>query len=138
MTHSHHHAERADLTRNQALVFDALEDAETPLTAYNILDRLSGEGLRAPLQVYRALDKLLDLGMVHRLESLNAFVACRHPDCDAHSTVAFAICDDCGIVAEITDEQLKSSLQAITAAADFAPRKTTVEMRGRCGACRAG
>ncbi|MCI5078385.1 Fur family transcriptional regulator [Oricola sp.] len=133
----HHHAEKPDLTRNQSLVFEALEDADTPLTAYNILERLTGEGLRAPLQVYRALDKLLDLGMVHRLESLNAFVACRHPDCDTHATVAFAICDECGTVAEISDTSLVSALEAITGRTGFAPRKTTVEMRGLCSACRA-
>lgn len=137
MTHEHHHASKADLTRNQALVFDTLEDSDAPLTAYNILDRLSGEGLRAPLQVYRALDKLLDLGMVHRLESLNAFVACRHPGCATHEAVAFAICDKCGSVAEITDASLVRALEAITAKADFEPRKTTVEMRGLCHACRA-
>lgn len=137
MNTAHHHAEKPDLTRNQSLVFEALEDADTPLTAYNILERLTGEGLRAPLQVYRALDKLLDLGMVHRLESLNAFVACRHPDCDTHATVAFAICDECGTVAEISDTSLVSALEAITGRAGFAPRKTTVEMRGLCSTCRA-
>jgi len=137
MTTGHHHGAKPDLTRNQELVFHALEGAETPLTAYNILDRLSGEGLRAPLQVYRALDKLLDFGMVHRLESLNAFVACRHPGCEAHEAVAFAICENCGNVAEITDASLVRALEAITAKADFQPRKTTVEMRGLCAACRA-
>lgn len=136
--HHHHHGEKPDLTRNQALVFDALETADGPLTAYNILDRLSGEGLRAPLQVYRALDKLLDLGIVHRLESLNAFVACTHPGCDGHATVAFAICDDCGSVAEITDDALVRVMKSLTVGAGFAPRKTTVEMRGLCRACQTG
>ncbi|MAZ18630.1 Fur family transcriptional regulator [Oricola sp.] len=135
--HEHAHAARSDLTRNQSLVFDTLEGADAPLTAYNILDRLNGEGLRAPLQVYRALDKLLDLGMVHRLESLNAFVACRHPGCATHEAVAFAICDDCGSVAEITDSSLVDALDTITRSADFKPRKTTVEMRGLCSDCQA-
>ena len=137
MTAAHDHAGKPDLTRNQTLVFDTLEDADTPMTAYNILDRLSGEGLRAPLQVYRALDKLLDLGMVHRLESLNAFVACRHPGCDGHSTVAFAICEKCGKVSEITDEALVASIRSLTAGADFVPHKTTVEIRGLCSQCQA-
>ncbi|QKV19317.1 Fur family transcriptional regulator [Oricola thermophila] len=132
------HAERPGLTRNQALVYDTLEDADAPLTAYNILDRLSGEGLRAPLQVYRALEKLLDLGMVHRLESLNAFIACRHPECDDHATVAFTICEKCGGVSEITDKALVDSLKALTVEAGFLPHKTTVEIRGLCRACRAG
>lgn len=138
MTAGHDHAGKPELTRNQGLVFGALEDADTPLTAYNILDRLSGEGLRAPLQVYRALDKLVDLGMVHRLESLNAFVACRHPDCDGHATVAFTICERCGNVSEITDEALVVSLKSLTVGAGFTPHKTTVEIRGLCHACETG
>src|SRR5690606_9624291 len=78
-----------DLTRNQTLVLDALEKADAPLSAYTILDRLRGDGLRAPLQVYRALEKLLSAGLVHRLESLNAFVACARPHCHAHGMIAF-------------------------------------------------
>lgn len=136
MTVRHDHAEKTDLTRNQALVFETLEDADTPLTAYNILDQLNGQGLRAPLQVYRALDKLLDLGLVHRLESLNAFVACRHPGCDSRTAVAFAICETCGKVSEITDAALVSSLKSLTVGAGFVPRKTTVEIRGTCHACQ--
>lgn len=137
MTVRHDHAEKTDLTRNQALVFETLEDAETPLTAYNILDQLNGQGLRAPLQVYRALDKLVEFGLVHRLESLNAFVACRHPGCDSHTAVAFAICEKCGKVSEITDAALVSSLKSLTVGAGFVPRKTTVEIRGLCSQCQA-
>ncbi|HSM41507.1 MAG TPA: transcriptional repressor, partial [Afifellaceae bacterium] len=68
------------------MVFDTLLAADGPLSAYDILDRLRDKGFRAPLQVYRALDKLLALGLVHRLESLNAFIACAHPDCEGHGT----------------------------------------------------
>jgi len=78
-THTHDHGRApSDLTRNQSLVFGALSRAEGPLSAYTILDQLRDDGFRAPLQVYRALDKLVETGMVHRLESLNAFVACSH------------------------------------------------------------
>lgn len=52
----------ADLTRNQALVLEALERADGPLTAYAILDDVRGDGIRAPQQIYRALEKLLELG----------------------------------------------------------------------------
>ena len=61
--------EKPGLTRNQALVLDRLEKAEGPLSAYALLDQLREEGLRAPLQVYRALDGLMQAGHVHRLES---------------------------------------------------------------------
>jgi Fur family transcriptional regulator, zinc uptake regulator len=67
-----------NLTKNQALVLDVLSRAEQPMSAYTILDKLRDNGFRAPLQVYRALEKLLDFGLVHRLESLNSFVACSH------------------------------------------------------------
>ena len=67
------------LTKNQGLVFDVLSHSQGPLSAYTILDKLRDHGFRAPLQVYRALEKLLEFGLVHRLESINAFVACAHP-----------------------------------------------------------
>jgi len=127
----------AGLTRNQALVLEALARAEAPLTAYTILDQLRAEGFRAPPQVYRALDKLVESGRVHRLESLNAFVACRHPGCDGHTTVAFAICENCGKVAEIGNDALVKSLRAIARGEGFEISKTTVELRGLCAACRA-
>lgn len=127
----------ADLTKNQQMVLDALSGADGPLSAYTILDRLREQGFRAPPQVYRALDKLVELGMVHRLESLNAFVACRHPGCDTHEeTIAFAICDDCGQVAEISDDALSEELGAIAGRAGFLLKKSTVELRGICDACQ--
>lgn len=132
--HSHGHA-LPELTRNQSLVYGALEAAGGPLSAYTILDRLREEGFRAPLQVYRALDKLLEFGIVHRLESLNAFVACRRPDCDTHATVAFAICEKCGHVTEVADENLAAQLGRLAREAGFALSKSTVELRGICAGC---
>lgn len=127
----------SDLTKNQAMVFDALTKADGPLSAYAILDQLRGSGFRAPLQVYRALDKLVDLGLVHRLESLNAFVACRHPEWDTHEMAAFAICDVCGGVAELSSEKLARQLRTVAREAQFAPKTSTIELRGVCAACRA-
>jgi len=135
--HTHDHAhERPDLTRNQSLVFGALSRAEGPLSAYTILDQLRDDGFRAPLQVYRALDKLVETGMVHRLESLNAFVACSHPGCDSHETIAFAICETCGKVAEISDEALESRLRDLAGETGFSVTKAVVELRGLCANCR--
>ena len=127
----------ATLTRNQALVLNALTVADGPLSAYAILERLRDQGLRAPLQVYRALGKLLDLGVVHRLESLNAFVACRCPDCDSHQVAAFAICENCGGVAEFADSRIADSLYRRVRADGFRPSRTVIELRGRCAACHA-
>jgi Fur family zinc uptake transcriptional regulator len=134
--HKHDHGHR-DLTRNQSLVLGALEKAEGPLSAYTILDRLRGDGLRAPLQVYRALDKLLAAGLVHRLETLNAFVACAHPNCHAHGMSAFAICEDCGQVDEFSDEGVRERLGAWSQARGFKTEKTTIEIRGHCATCLA-
>ncbi|WP_108879895.1 transcriptional repressor [Anderseniella sp. Alg231-50] len=126
----------ADLTKNQSLVMGALTKSNGPLSAYTILDQLRDHGFRAPLQVYRALDKLVEFGMVHRLESLNAFVACRHPDCDDHETIAFMICESCGQVNEITDNALANRLKLLAEEGHFALKKTTIELRGLCRNCQ--
>ncbi len=135
MTMSDHVHEPVSLTRNQSLVMTALEAATQPLSAYSLLDLLRGNGFRAPLQVYRALDKLVDFGLVHRLESLNAFVACSHPGCETHATTAFMICNTCGHVGELTDADLAGRLAAMASASGFALEKSTVELRGLCGDC---
>ncbi len=124
------------LTKNQSLVMAALSKAEGPMSAYNILDELRDKGLRAPLQVYRAIDKLLELGLVHRLESLNAFVACRHPACETTESVAFMICETCGHVEEISDVKLAGELHKVAGNAGFKPSSSVVELRGCCRDCR--
>lgn len=141
MTQDHgthdHAASKAKLTRNQAFVFDALENADGPMSAYTILDALRDEGFRAPLQVYRALDKLVEMGLVHRLESLNAFVACDHPEGDPHGAIAFAICEDCGRVDEFADDEIVLRLGNWARAEKFRLNKTIIELRGTCEACSA-
>jgi Fur family transcriptional regulator, zinc uptake regulator len=135
-THTHDHGRApSDLTRNQSLVFGALSRAEGPLSAYTILDQLRDDGFRAPLQVYRALDKLVETGMVHRLESLNAFVACSHPGCDSHETIAFAICETCGKVTEISDQALETRLRDLAREDGFTVKRAVVELRGLCAGC---
>ncbi len=133
---SNHVHSNSDLTKNQSLVMGALAQAQGPLSAYTILDQLRDRGFRAPLQVYRALEKLVEYGFVHRLESLNAFVACRHPDCDSQETIAFMICEGCGQVNEITDEELAGRLKSLAGDAGFALKKTTIELRGTCSPCQ--
>lgn len=126
------------LTRNQSLVFGCLNESQSPLSAYTILDRLREQGFKAPLQVYRALEKLIDAGLVHRLESMNAFVACAHPDqdCSHHGMTAFAICENCGAVKEFHAHDIEEALLARAAQADFKSSKMTVEIRGLCADCR--
>ena len=137
--HAHDHGpsqDKTDLTRNQGLVLGTLAGAKGPLSAYSILDRLRDDGFRAPLQVYRALDKLTELGLVHRLESLNAFVACRHDDCGAHGSIAFAICEKCGLVSEFANDEVAALLEGWAKAENFELTKTTIELRGLCEGCQ--
>ncbi|MEM9633862.1 MAG: Fur family transcriptional regulator [Pseudomonadota bacterium] len=129
------HASHPELTKNQALVFGSLSDAGGPLTAYAILDLLRENGFRAPLQVYRALDKLVEYGMVHRLESLNAFVACSHKGCSSHGAAAFAICEECGDVSEFSPDEVISLLKNWTESRGFRLSRTTIELRGTCRNC---
>lgn len=129
------HAGSRDLTRNQSLVYATLSSAEAPLSAYTILDELRGEGLQAPPQVYRALAKLLKIGLIHRLESMNAFVACRQKDCPMHQVAGFAICDNCGGVTEFSDPDISAQLDNWAKNSGFSVDKTTVELRGVCNSC---
>ena len=128
-------SETPDLTRNQHLVLDALTGATGPLSAYGILDKVRGEGIRAPLQIYRALDKLVEMGLAHRLESLNAFVACAHAHDHHEGLAAFAICESCGRVDEFADDVVEERLDGWSRSTGFAPERTTIEIRGHCKAC---
>jgi len=127
----------ASLTRNQSLVLDVLLREQNPLSAYMILDRLRDKGLRAPLQIYRALDKLTKVGRVHKLESVNAFIACRHFDEKEHnnSLVAFAICKKCGTVVEFGDNVIAAQVKKQVEHLHFLAQDTTLEISGLCQNC---
>ena len=124
-----------DLTRNQHLVLSTLTGATGPLSAYGILDLVRGEGIKAPLQIYRALDKLVEMGLAHRLESLNAFVACAHAEAEHTGLAAFAICESCGRVDEFADPIVEERLAGWSQATGFKAERTTIEIRGHCKAC---
>lgn len=126
------------LTKNQGLVFGVLQNSGGPLSAYAILDELRDEGMRAPLQVYRALDRLTEAGLVHKLESMNAFVACAHPDeqCASHGLTGFAICDECGSVIEFHHHKLEHDLEKLLKDKGFKVDKSVVEIRGCCANCQ--
>lgn len=131
-------SETHELTRNQHLVLDALSAATGPLSAYGILDRVRGDGIKAPLQIYRALDRLVEMGLAHRLESLNAFVACAHAHQQHEGLAAFAICESCGRVDEFADEVVEERLGTWSRGTGFRAERTTIEIRGHCRACAAG
>ena len=75
------------LTRNQQIVFDIINKSSEPLKAYTILSNVQKKGIKAPPQVYRALDKLIEMGKIHKIESKNAFVACQNSNCNVFGVV---------------------------------------------------
>ena len=77
------------LSKNQLLVLEIIEKAKEPLKAYSILFNVQKKGIKAPLQVYRALDKLIEIGKIHKIESKNAFVACKNSNCEISNATAF-------------------------------------------------
>lgn len=129
-----HHPPEQDLTRNQRLVLETLRSEGGPLTAYNLLDRLRDEGLRAPPQIYRALERLVDAGVVHRLDRLNAFVICNHNHCGGNG-VLFAVCDECGSVEELKTGPIDDALRSATQPIGFRPDRLSGEVRGLCKPC---
>ena len=121
------------LTKNQSLVLRALRKSKSPLGAYELLDQLREHGLKAPLQIYRTLEQLIALKIVHRLESLNAWTLCCDEEHD--STPVFAICNDCGNVTECFDENLNSNIAKISERSGFVADRSIIEIHGRCDQC---
>jgi len=105
--------------------------------AYDLLDQLATEGGSAkPPTVYRALDFLMEEGLVHKIESLNAYVGCPHPG-DSHIS-QFLICDNCETVEEVTSEALNKAVAKAAADSGFTINKQTLELHGLCKNCLQG
>ncbi len=125
------------LTPIRARVLELIADAGKPVKAYELLELVrerKGVGADAPPTVYRALDFLMANGFVHKLESVNAFVACHHPNSDQHS-VPFLICDRCHSAVELEDREVVSQLEARAKALGFQPQAQTLEVHGLCARC---
>lgn len=128
----------ARLTDLRRQVFELVLDSHRPVGAYDLVARLGEAGGKAvaPQTVYRALDFLIEQGLVHRIASLNAFVGCSHPQV-AHAG-QFMICTGCNEVAELGDADAVEALVSRSAARGFAVQTVSVELTGLCAACRAG
>ncbi len=128
------------LTVPRAQVLGIVVEAGSPLTAYEVLAEL-GKQVKNPKPptVYRALEFLQDAGLVHRIESLNAYVAChgdhRH-DRDHHHSNQFLICDDCGNVQEIEMGQMGKTIGEKASAAGFKTDHWSAEIHGTCKDCQ--
>lgn len=146
--HPHHHdargfvraVEHASAARGLRLtplrreVLELIATADKPVKAYDLLDQLREKhGNAAPPTVYRALDFLLGNGFIHKLESVNAFVSCHHPD-EAHQ-VPFLICDTCSSAQEVCDERVAELIEAQARALGFRPQGQTLEVHGTCKRC---
>ncbi len=125
------------LTPVRRRVLEILAEEHRAMGAYDVLQRLAAEGFgNQPPVAYRALDFLVEQGLAHRVQRLNAFAACMHPGQD-HSPM-FLICAGCGMLAETDAAPVRAALEAAAGAAGFAVERSTVEVLGRCPACRQG
>ncbi len=125
------------LTPIRSHVLRLIAEAGQPIKAYDLLDRVrqgDGPGSAAPPTVYRALDFLMANGFVHKLESVNAYVACHHPDAEPHS-VPFLICNRCHCAVELEDEAIVAALDARARELGFVPQAQTLEVHGLCKRC---
>ena len=106
-----------------------------PVSAYTLLEGLAGGGKRVyPQSVYRALGTLIERGLVHKLDSVNAFSACAHPQ-QPHDGIHL-ICDDCGAAEEIVDRRVTAMLNRDAASLNFDKRRQAIELHGICRSCR--
>ena len=122
------------LTATRRRVLELILAAEGPVKAYDLLDDLKHEQPgAAPPTVYRALDFLLENHFIHRLETLNAFVSCVHPDHQHQGQ--FLICEGCQTVTEVHDPALVQALDEAAREHGFTSRHQVLEIYGRCRAC---
>ena len=123
------------LTPLRRKVLTLLLQSHGPAKAYDLLAKIEDDGSAKPPSVYRSLDFLLEMGLAHRIESLNAFVACGHW---AHGHAAvFLICDTCGAADELHAHDSVKKLSSEVAAVNFRMRNAMIEVHGLCARCAA-
>lgn len=124
------------LTASRRRVLEILAAEGRPLGAYDLIEKVAQISSKrpAPISIYRALDFLLENGLVHRLASRNAYLACCHGHA-LREPVVFLICDTCGEVVEATSEPLRRDLAELADRAEFAPRVPVMEIAGSCRLC---
>ena len=124
------------LSKNQQIIFDLIDKSPEPLKAYTILYNVQKKGINAPPQVYRALDKLVEVGKIHKIESKNAFVACKNSDCEISKATAFSICESCEMVDEISDVKLSKYLSSFNHKKGMKFKRFNLEFFGLCKKCK--
>ena len=129
-------ARKQRLTPMRRQVLNALASSHRPIGAYEIMDIVAADGSRpAPITVYRALDFLIEQGLVHRIESRNAFLACarRH---ESGAVVAFLICEKCGAVGEAPAGAIMQTVGAAAKSVGFTAKMSVIEITGLCAHCQ--
>ncbi|MEQ1524077.1 MAG: transcriptional repressor [Aestuariivirga sp.] len=122
------------LTGQRREILSSVAQSHSAVGAYDIIERMAEHGPRpAPITVYRALDFLLAHGLVHKIESRNAFVACSHSH--EGQPAALLICESCGAVAELDAPDIFERIAEKAKARRFSPAHTMIEISGTCGAC---
>ena len=135
MSSTHAHSKKSQsLTKNQRIVLDLLQNSGEPLKAYFILDSLKKEGLNSPLQVYRALDKLVELGRIHKIESKNSFIVCSNSNC-ASNTI-FTICERCDKVKELKNNNLTAGMSELIKKNGQSITRYNLEFFVLCKSCK--
>ena len=124
------------LSKNQQIILDLIVKSSEPLKAYSILSNVQKKGINAPLQVYRALDKLVEIGKIHKIESRNAFIACQNSSCQISKATAFSICESCENVSEISNSKLSKYLANFADEAGMKYNKYNLEFFGLCKKCK--
>lgn len=123
------------LTPQRQQILELVWQEHKPVGAYELLERLRDAGVKAaPPTVYRALDFLLNHGLIHRIESLNAYTGCATPGIPHHGQ--FLVCSQCQHVAELDDSAIKQQLDARARQLGFMIEHQTVEISGLCPHCR--
>ena len=129
--------QKQELSKNQQIIFDLIKKSNEPLKAYSILSNVQKKGIKAPLQVYRALDKLVEIGKIHKIESKNAFMACQNSRCQVAKATAFSICENCEKVSEIKNSKLFEYLKDFNDKTGMKYKKYNLEFFGVCIECTA-
>ena len=124
----------ASLTPIRRRVLAELAASAVPLSAYDLTSRLHGPKKIAPVQVYRALEFLQEAGVIHRLATRSAFIACGHVHAGGE-TIVFLVCGRCGKVEEAHSALVERGLKGAAVASGFRTRHSVVEVEGDCAAC---
>lgn len=124
------------LTDLRLQVLELIWQSHKPLGAYSLMDMLAQASTRrvAPPTVYRALDFLLEQGLIHRINALNAFIGCPSPRHQHQSH--FLICRQCGNALELDNPELSGAIEASALAAGFVVHTQSLEVMGLCNHCQ--